>query len=231
MSKADKSDVISNKKIGGISFFLSLFFLIVLTIGNLFILPSLLNIDSIVRWTFFVCGVTVGLLLATFVIGGHFAVFLHELKHAIVSNLAGNRAKGMLVRNDHGYFQYSYSERTAHMNALISLAPYFFPGVTIPFFLIGVLIFSSIPAVPLVLAGIGYGIDTRLAIKDLGPWQSDLTNIRGGYPVGLLYIIAMNGAIFSFLAAWICGGWEALPVLLDGFFTLLEKIFRVAPPG
>lgn len=215
--------------LGGIPFFVSLFFLLVLSVANILILPHTFYEDSLIRWTLFLTGCAAGAIFGYKVIRGHVAVFLHELKHAIVSNLAGNRAKGMLVRNDHGHFEYMYSSQTAHMNPIIALAPYFVPAVTVPLLLIA-LLFSTVPAVPLVLVGIGYSIDMALAYKDLGPWQTDLSTIRGGYAVGLLYVIAMNVVILSFLAAWVSGGLEGLVLVPAELFTVLEHLVGVTPP-
>jgi len=227
------SEVAQKKKkpVGGPAFFISLIFLILLSLGNLLILPALITPESFQRLALFLIGFGIGAYLGLRFMGGHFSVLVHELKHAIVSNLVGNRSKGMFVRNDHGHFEYLYSARTAHMNSIIALAPYFFPAVTVPLLLIGALLSFAVPFIPLLLGGIGYGIDLTLSYKDLGPWQTDLTNIRGGYSVGLTYVIVMNIAIMTLLAAWICSGLSAYPLLFEGFFTLFELIFGLTPPS
>jgi hypothetical protein len=205
--------------VGGVTFFVSLLVLYLLGICNLIIVVSFISTESLFRWRYFIIGGIGGAAFAHYFIRGHIAVFLHELKHAVLANLAGNRAKGMKIDEASGHFEYSYTKETAHMNALISLAPYFLPVLFVPCLGISYALAWNYPPVVLVCAGIGYGADLVLNIKEISPWQSDLTGIRGGFPIALAYIIAMNLALFSFIAAWASAGFEGLQLL---FFGLLK---------
>ena len=214
--------------VGGVAFFVSLLVLYLLTLCNLTILPSLISLESFYRWRIFVIGVAIGAALAHYVLRGRLVVFLHELKHAVLANLAGNRAKGMKIDRESGHFEYSYTKDTAHMNALISLAPYFLPVLFVPLLGIGYALAWKQPLIVLACAGLGYGVDAALNVKEVSPHQSDLANIRGGYPVAMAYIVGMNAAIFSFVAAWVSGGGAGLQQLLVGLFKIGETVLQLA---
>ncbi|RIL08801.1 MAG: hypothetical protein DCC75_08010, partial [Proteobacteria bacterium] len=129
--KRSKKPQAEPPSVGGLAFFASLVFLSLLAVNNLVGILALLQAGTILKLTYFAAAAAAGFLAAKFIFRGHWAVFLHELKHSIVSNLAGNRAKGMKIRRSHGHFEYAYSERTAAYNAFIHLAPYFLPLFTV----------------------------------------------------------------------------------------------------
>ena len=221
----DKSEIKPAKPsiFGALVFFVSFFVLILVSIANCIILPVLVERASFERWEIFLAGLALGALSGGIFIKRRFSVFIHELKHSVFSGLVGNKPKGMEVHEDTGKFEYLYTQRTEHMNTFIALAPYFFPLFFIPLFTISYVFASPFTLPILFFSGLGYGVDMTLNVRDIGPWQSDLYGVRGGYYVGLSYAIAMNVMLFSFIAAWVTGGSEGIPFLLFGFIRIGER--------
>lgn len=207
--------------VGGFAFFLSL--LLLLPAGFLMLSLALqqareTNLQTAL--TFLGC-VIFGALLSQNLIRGHLSVLLHEFKHSLISNLVGNRYKGMRIDENSGDFQYAYTKKTAHYNAFISLAPYIVPifsflGCLISFATAqGNIFLSSI------IMGLAYGTDLTLNIRDISPIQTDITEIRGGYAVGLAYILAWNLLIASVVLAWAFQGLDGI----TGLFGALGELF------
>jgi hypothetical protein len=216
--------VAKETRVGGFAFFLSLAALLVLVPVVFLILLALLDESSIVSGAALAIGVAIGMLGCSLFVRGHWATFIHELKHAIVSNLCGNRSRGMTIGRDSGKFEYSYTKDTAHLNALIGLAPYCFPAFTLATLVVAIPLLYSYPHLYTVAAvGLGFGADISLAARDLGPHQSDLTTIRGGYPIGLLYVVLMNLLLLEILIIWATNGLAGLKFLGIG---LLEAMAR-----
>ena len=110
-------------RVGGIAFFVSLIFLCVLATLNSLTLIEIQESGTMLRWLMFGGAGVAGFFLAHRFSPERFAVFVHELKHSIVSNLAGNRAKRFKVQDRSGSFTSEYTKQTAAYNAFIALAP------------------------------------------------------------------------------------------------------------
>ena len=65
-------------------------------------------------------------------------------------------------------------------------------------------------------AAIGYGADFYLGVADIGPHQTDFTNIEGGYYVALVYVVSINICIATSLLAWAFDGLNGLVFLCYG---------------
>ena len=141
---------------------------------------------------------------------------VHEFEHALLSGLLGNRWKAMVVKSDHGHFEYEYTKDTEHHNATIALAPYFFPLFTITSLSAVWLLKVQPHYVAALLVGLGYGIDITLNVRDISPAQTDFSNITGGFTVGLLYTILINITILSLLLSWVFQGMYGIKSLLLG---------------
>lgn len=150
-----------------------------------------------------------GIIFAALFIRGSFSVFLHELKHSILSNFAGNRAKGMKVLKDSGHFEYEFTKDTGKFNPFIALAPYFLPVCTFPALLVAVTLFPSEEAYQLAIVGFCAGVDLLICMRDISPHQTDFSAIRGGFSVGLAYVFAINILFWCLLTVWAVG---ALPI-------------------
>jgi hypothetical protein len=201
--------------VGGFAFFLSLAAL--LPTGLMFTTLTLLrlktaNATSTVNFIF---AALAGVAIAQMFIRGHLSVFIHEFKHSLVSNLVGNRHKGMRIGVNSGHYQYSYTKSTAHYNAFISLAPYITPVFTFFGVFIALIFFRHDRDIAAIIVGLGYGMDILLNIRDISPIQTDISLIRGGYNVGLAYIAAWNLLIASLVLAWAFHGLGGLSMLLE----------------
>ncbi len=198
---------------GGIPFFSSLFSLIYIAAINPILLFPLIDQAAIYNFMWFFAGLLLGVWIAGILVRGYLSVFIHELKHSALSNLVGNKFVAFKIRRAHGHFKYKYTKDTAKFNAIISLAPYFFPIITIPGIGLAFVAAQTSPFLPLLVLGVCFGSDLLLSFRDIGEHQTDLTEIRGGYYVGLTYIIAMNIVISTLLLAWILQGKQGLKFL------------------
>jgi len=215
------------EKIGGFAFFLSLSVLLPLGVVLIFLTLSYVPLD----WrtvAIFLGAWVAGIVACQVFIRGHVSVLIHESKHAIVSNLVGNKRKGMKIGEHSGHFVYAYSKRTAHMNALISLAPYILPVFTFVGMLAAAAALRKDHAMAALLVGICYGVDTALNVRDISPIQTDINEIRGGYGVGLLYIFAWNLTIFGVLLAWVFNGPTGLGILLEQITAAFVHAYLLA---
>lgn len=220
MSSSTKAKSDKPESQGGLAFFSSLFFLLVLSISNLTALVDIWSEPSQERMATFGIGTLLGWWFASHFINGKWSVLIHEYKHAILALFVGNKWKGINVKRDSGHFRYSYTKKTASYNAFIALAPYFLPLFTLPALLIGIPFAGEGQRTLLILAGSGYGADCFLNFRDVSPHQTDLTTITGGYRIGTLYILAINLAICTILLAWVFGG-------LSGVTALFERLWFI----
>jgi hypothetical protein len=208
--RGEKGDLV-----GGFAFFLSLAAL--LPTGLMFTTLTFMRLESASSTTTvnFIFATLAGAAIAQMFIRGHLSVFIHEFKHSLISNLVGNRHKGMKIGEQSGHYQYSYTKSTAHYNAFISLAPYITPVFT--FFAVGVALafFRQDREIAAIVVGVGYGMDMLLNMRDISPIQTDISLIRGGYSMGLAYIAAWNLLIAGLVFAWAFHGVKGLSMLLE----------------
>lgn len=220
-----KSAKDKDELVGGFAFFLSLGAL--LPSGALLLGLSLFNVRPIQMQAtgIFAAAWFVGILLGHSMIRGHLSVLLHEFKHSLISNLVGNKRKGMQINENSGHFEYSYTKKTAHFNAFISLAPYIVPIFTFIGMLASLGLFRDEHFMACLLVGLCYGVDTILNIRDISPIQTDINQIRGGYGIGLLYIFAWNLITAALLTAWVFQGGAGILMLLEQVTAALMHIY------
>lgn len=205
-------------KAGGVLFYITLVALLLISVSNFLYLFDLWNEEARTRAQRFVFGIITGSAISVLFIRNHFSVLVHELKHAIVSGFAGNKFKGFKIGRDSGHFEYAYSKESEHHNATISLAPYWLPLFTVPLFMFGIHDFVPYESLILVI-GIGYGIDLVCGLRDVSPHQTDFSGIRGGFVVGLSYVVLMHLVIFTFLVAWAYQGSLGLKYMFYGLWN------------
>ena len=210
--------------VGGLPFFMTLSSALFLGVFNLTYLPNLWDANALQHWTRFLSGAILGALVAKAFIVGHLSVMFHELKHYILSQCAGNKSKGFEVKDRSGFFKYAYNKDTAKFNGMIALAPYWFPLFTIFGMLLAIPAHFSAPHLVTFIVGIGVGLDLLMNMRDISPFQTDLTGITGGYKVALLFITAMNLAILTILAAWVSQGVFGLKVLVWALWDFMVHI-------
>jgi len=199
--------------VGGFAFFLSLSVILPVGISSLIVTLRSIDLESVKHLGPFLGGGLLGAFIAHTMVRGKPAVFLHEFKHSFVAGMVGNKWKKMKVDSSSGHFEYSYAKSKAHFNAFISVAPYCIPVFTFLAALFALALFRHDLGFFLGMLGLGYGMDVILNARDISPIQTDISEIKGGYGVGLTYIIAWNLAFFAFLFAFVLhglGGWLLL---------------------
>lgn len=216
------------EKIGGFSFFVSIPVLALLDLVNIRSVFSLITWEASWNWLKFGIAAVIGAGLAFFAARGELQVFIHEIKHSIISNLAGNRAKSLRVRGRSGHFEYEYTDETAHNNALIALAPYFFPLFTIVAAPAAALIFRGQPLPWLIIAGTAYGADLYLGLREVHPHQTDMLEIRGGYAVALLYVALINIFILTVMLAWAAFPHSGLLEIFFGWWEITARLLGLS---
>jgi hypothetical protein len=215
--------------VGGAAFFVSMLCLIFLGCFNLIHLPALWDAEAFKNLAIFFAAMIVGIWGAGTFVRGRPSVFLHELKHYIPSNFASNKSKGWKIKDSSGEYRYAYTKDTEKYNALIALSPYWFPLFTLVSLLLALVTYYQVHQVMIFIVGIGYGMDCKLCLRDISPVQTDITNITGGYRVGLLFISAMHLTIATMLAAWIfqdVRGLQFLFVELWDFMVHIVSFYR-----
>jgi len=201
--------------VGGFAFFLSLAAL--LPTGLMFTTLTFLRLETANSTTTanFIFATLAGAAIAQMFINGRLSVFIHEFKHSLVSNLVGNRHKGMKIGERSGHYQYTYTKSTAHYNAFISLAPYITPVFTFIAVALALIFLREDREIAAIVVGVGYGMDILLNMRDISPIQTDISLIRGGYTMGLAYIAAWNLLTAGLVFAWAFHGVQGLSMLLQ----------------
>ncbi len=224
----DNKKEVALSKVGGFYFYLSLLALFFLSLSNIESLRALISLEAGPAIGLFLIASILGIMGSHLFIRGSFSVLLHELKHSIVSNLSGNKSKGWTIKKNSGEFRYEYTKDTAHMNAIIGLAPYLFPLFLIVAALVAIPLSYRSHELTIILIGFAAGVDLHLNIRDISPVQTDLTTIRGGYWVALLYITAMNFVIFTLVLSWVVAQGNGLLAMAQGLYVSIEPIVRWA---
>jgi hypothetical protein len=223
----------SSQRVGGFAFYLSLALL--LPTGILLFVLAIIQIRhaELKMAAVFLMSCLCGATLAKGIIRDHLSVLLHEFKHRLIANLVGNKFKGMKINKNSGHVVYTYTKKTAHYNAFISLAPYIVPIFTLVTSLIALVSLRGDPLMILVIVGLGYGADLLLNVRDISPIQTDISLIRGGYSIGLLYILAWNLMIAALVLAWafqgIAGIGHLIQAVSEAFFELYFSISGRSP--
>lgn len=215
-----KSDLTKIKKVGGFAFYLSIIALFIVFFSNLIALPYLWDSYAKLQILRALLGFGVGICIALLIGEGHIAVLMHETKHAVLSSLVGNKFKSLKIGRRSGEYQYKYSKETEHYNAMIALAPYWFPLLTLPSFLFSFTEFGTEHFMR-VLIGAAFGIDLTTALQDLGPHQSDLKKIRGGIKVATFYIVLAQLCTITIFAAWTMQGSYGVRYLVFSMWELI----------
>lgn len=201
------------KSVGGIPFFITYLSLLISVSFLIRIIPKIL-LTSPYEVGLYTLGLIIGCYFAT-MINGYSSVLLHETKHAIFSSLVGNIPKGMNINKDSGDFQYEYTKETQAHNAMIMLAPYWLPVCTINAVIL-CLIFSPQIEIRTLAIGLAFGVDLGLGLRDVHPYQTDLTDIRGGLNISVSFVIMMNLLNLLFTALFAVKGYTGIKYLFTG---------------
>ncbi len=211
--------------VGGFAFFLSLAAL--LPTGLMFTTLTFLRLETanVTTTIYFIFATLAGAAIAQMFIRGHLSVFIHEFKHSLISNLVGNRHKGMKIGEHSGHYQYAYTKSTAHYNAFISLAPYITPVFTFISVVLALIFLRGDREIAAIVVGVGFGMDMLLNMRDISHIQTDISLIRGGYNIGLAYIAAWNLLIAGLVFAWAFHGVHGLWMLLEDISACFINLY------
>lgn len=222
--KTEEQEEHEPSSIGGFAFFLSLFLILPGSLVLFYLSLQQAREAELQTGLTFVGSTMFGALFTQNFIKGHISVLIHEFKHALISNLVGNKYKGMRVDKNSGDFQYAYTKKTAHYNAFISLAPYIVPVCTFVGCLLSLAIAGGDPFVTSLIIGISYGSDLTLNFRDISPIQTDITEIRGGYKVGVMYIIGWNLFTAAFVLSLAFHGLSGIGMLLGSLAEMFISL-------
>lgn len=198
---------------GGITFMLSMTSLFIIALHNLYLLKDLIDQNTTASLGMFVAGGYLGYLITKRYFYGRFAVFIHELKHAIIATISGNKFKDIHIGQDSGFYKYEYTEKTARYNGFIALAPYWVPLFSLPVLISGIFLIPD-QSLRLFILGTSYAADLTFSARDVSPLQTDFKMIEGGFKTGFAYILIVNLAIFSFYAIYICKDLQGFQQIL-----------------
>ena len=195
--KAAKKKKVKHKKVGGL-FFLSLtplsLLVAVVSLVNLVLILTSVKIDT-ERWGLFAIGVVAAVTIVTTMKLHKFRTFIHELKHAVMVVLTGNRLRDFHVETHTGHVSYDIFNDKRHFAPLIVLAPYFYPILSIPVLIAGIILQPAHQEWILALLGYTLTADIIMGYQEIHSHQTDLKKIFGGFLIAGLFIV-------SFLFMW-----------------------------
>ncbi|MCB0323080.1 MAG: M50 family metallopeptidase [Bdellovibrionales bacterium] len=177
------------------------------------------------RWTVFATGLFGGFVIVGTTKMPTMRVFIHELRHAVVVLLTGNRLKNFHVDTHSGHVTFQMASDRVHFAPFITLAPYCFPLFSLPTLLLCVTLEEFYPLLLTLLLGLVLATDLETAFEELHPHQTDLKQVMGGFFASALYIAGAHLAWIGTCLVWVVGGRSAY--LYSGY-VMLELVKSIA---
>ncbi len=208
-SARQKSNVA--KKIGSLAFYLAIPCGVFLSTVGIITLLTLVQKDGLSKEivVVFLISFLSGLIFFASAKLAWFRTFVHELKHAAVVRLSGNKVTDFYFEEESGHVSYQmYADRT-HFGPFICLAPYFFPLFSLPVFFICLIFNKHYQFFLIFLLGFTLAIDLVTGYQEFHPRQTDLQRIFGGLFIAFVFIGIFHCAWFLTCLLWIVGGREA----------------------
>ena len=135
---------------------------------------------------------------------------IHEIKHAVMILLTGNKLKSIVAEKHHGHVEYKMYKDRVHFAPLIKLAPYFFPLFSLPMFAIAIIFDSHYAVVCSLLLGASLGADAAFGIEEIHPFQTDFKKLLGGFFISKLYLVGFYLFWSLSLTLWVRSGPDGL---------------------
>ncbi|MCB0343506.1 MAG: M50 family metallopeptidase [Bdellovibrionales bacterium] len=209
--KYEQPEIDVSKKSGSLAFYIAIPVTIIISLSTLVTLVSLfsLGIWRPKPWLMFLygfvfsCGIFTGSGLVTL------KTLIHELKHAAVVILTGNKLTELRVYRDIGHVSYEMYRETTRFIPFIILAPYCFPLFSLPALIAALILEAYAPNGFACLLGAALACDLVTAYQDLHPHQSDLQRIFGGVKPTYAFIFGVNLMWFLLCMIWLVGGTTA----------------------
>ena len=213
-------------KIGGLTFLLSILFLFVL--GACFLISSI---------TIFLTtgardgqlGIFLFAMIGTQIIlaglpPGRIRIFIHEVKHALLIAATDNKISDFSVDKHGGHVAYKIDKKDFHYLPLIALAPYCYPLLSLPAFVLCLIFSDSYPIQLSLLLGVTLAFDLNTGIHDIHSEQEDFKKVAGGFLIAGSYIA---GWIFFWVNAcllWVIGNNYGFVFSANMLFYSLKNI-------
>lgn len=216
----------SAKKVGNFGFFLAIPSSYIIVFILSFAAFYLLSIypQNKEKWSLFL----VGAISATSFISTSklykLRVFIHELKHAIVVILTGNKLQEMKVGKREGHVTYLMYWNKKHFAPLITLSPYFLPLLSAPVLMLAMYFEKDYPLLFSAILGITLAADLTFGVQDLHPAQTDLSKLFGGFFIAGLFLTGMYLAWSLICILWMIAGRKAFLFVFYGLYRFVNDI-------
>ncbi len=142
---------------------------------------------------------------------------IHEMKHAIVVILTGNKLNKIVANSEDGFVEYQMYENRLHFAPIISLAPYFLPFFSFPILIGAMLVEDQSLVLAALFLGGGLAGDICLGVGEVSPAQSDFKSILGGFWLSKFYLVGFYLFWPTFVFLWVNAGTGSI---LEGIETL-----------
>lgn len=212
MKRYKQPKIDTSKKSGSIAFFLALPTSFILGALAFYSTAALLVVQGLdgQRLALFAAGCVVPIGFLSGRAPSRAKTLIHELKHAFLVVLSGNKLTEMKVARDLGHVSYELYESRARYGPFIILAPYFFPMFSLPALACCIVleIFDVQPYLLLshALLGAAVAADILSAVQEFHPHQSDLQRIWGGRVLTYLFLAGANFCWVGICALWLQSG-------------------------
>lgn len=221
-----KAKIDLKKKFGSFAFFFSIPVTLALAVVGARTLLRLIEQASFdrLRWSIFAMGVCLALIVFSGSGWQRLKTFLHELKHAVIVVLTGNRLTGFSFGKREGSVEYQVYKSNMHFEPFVLLAPYFFPLLSLPALIVAVIAEPDYPLQFFFILGCTLGIDGITAFEEYHPAQTDLQRIFGGVLVTFPFLVLLNLLWWCCCALWLVAGSR-------GYVEFAEEAVRAAEQG
>jgi len=153
-----------------------------------------------------------------------FRTLIHELKHAAMVVMTGNKLRSISVGNGEGHVIYDVYKNVTHLLPFIKLAPYFFPLLSLPIFVLAFIFEGESRSYFIYALGFLFGVDLATGYKEIHGMQSDLRRVYGGFLVTRTFIFSAHLLWFSIIFLWIVGGRNAYLFLLESLSVVAKVL-------
>ena len=214
------------KKIGSFSFLLSIPVSYSLIIVLSLITLGLLSVYRIDREVFalFISALIGSISITSNTKMPKFRVFIHELKHAVVIILTGNKLTDFKVDKHTGHVKYLMYLNKVHFAPTITLAPYYFPLFSLPTLIACIVLEYKFKLMLSFLLGASLGFDLETSFHEIHPDQTDIKKIFGGMFLAKLYIFGVNTLWLMICFIWILAGRNGFIHGAHMIFNLIKKL-------
>ncbi len=182
-------------------------------------------------WAIFAAGV----LASGTIVGGmklhKFRTFIHELKHAVVVVLTGNRIYDFRVDKHTGHVKYSLTHDTLKFAPIIAIAPYFLPLFSVPVLVVCLALDQTFCNWLCFLLGFSLTADIILGFQEIHPHQTDIKNSFGGIILVGLFIVSIQIMWTSLCLLWVTAGRSGFIFAGETSYEIIKKIAELKFPS